>query len=365
MFTVARLLDISGVSRSEGLADILAEFHRGAISVTAVAPITGIFTRVANSWDPDQQDMTFIVAPRMEKISCALLEAVVEVFFIEQCEPRSETIREYLQVIYGLDVSAPDIISLTMSCTSLYVQGSCIYPSLVSQQRSRREHFAHYPHFDDKNINLLVDTRLVSLAEFFISHFSGQHFSAIQFSVLTKLYGPEPLGDAPAGLSMWFYERALSMGHLMPLEFSNSVAPPKIRVINIVPVGVDIEADDVSSPVVSAEKHNDDNALLREQLLFVHCFKNELLAGQSVLLNQVNNLCRVRSGTGAQIDFKTFGFQKLRDFLEEIPGVVVHGDKHNMAVRIDSIHAFAAFISDVRECLGGESTHCGIVVPTR
>lgn len=40
-------------------------------------------------------------------------------------------------------------------------------------------------------------------------------------------------------------------------------------------------------------QHDDDSSLAREQLLFIHCFKNELLAGQGILVNQVNNLCKV------------------------------------------------------------------------
>jgi hypothetical protein len=93
--------------------------------------------------------------------------------------------------------------------------------------------------------------------------------------------------------------------------------------------------------------------LIKEQLLFIHCFKHELLAGQSILLNQVNNLCRVRSGYGA-IHFKAFGYLKLRDFLEDIPGVRVNGDKHGMAVCIENIHAFADFIANAKDTLGGE-----------
>ena len=135
MFTVARLLDISGVPRSQAVADLRTEFTCGNISVTSVAPITGKFSRVGDVWNADETEMSFIVAPRLTQLSRGLLDATLEVFYVEQCEPRTELIRQYLDNIYSLPVTESEIFACAFSSPEYFqVHGGCVYPSLALQR---------------------------------------------------------------------------------------------------------------------------------------------------------------------------------------------------------------------------------------
>ncbi|KAF4694329.1 hypothetical protein FOZ60_008485 [Perkinsus olseni] len=112
----------------------------------------------------------------------------------------------------------------------------------------------------------------------------------------------------------------------------------------------------------STEIQHDDTALAREQLLFIHCFKNELLAGQGILLNQVNNLCKVRCGR--TVRYREFGFGKLRDFLEDIKGLQVVGEKFQMTIRLTDVVEFDLFIreANARKSAGGRSSTASPVI---
>ncbi|KAF4752517.1 hypothetical protein FOZ62_026936 [Perkinsus olseni] len=112
----------------------------------------------------------------------------------------------------------------------------------------------------------------------------------------------------------------------------------------------------------STEIQHDDTALAREQLLFIHCFKNELLAGQGILLNQVNNLCKVRCGR--TVRYREFGFGKLRDFLEDIKGLQVVGEKFQMTIRLTDVVEFDLFIreANARKSAGSRSSTASPVI---
>ncbi|KAF4704685.1 hypothetical protein FOZ62_022883, partial [Perkinsus olseni] len=90
--------------------------------------------------------------------------------------------------------------------------------------------------------------------------------------------------------------------------------------------------------------------------------KNELLAGQGILLNQVNNLCKVRCGR--TVRYREFGFGKLRDFLEDIKGLQVVGEKFQMTIRLTDVVEFDLFIreANARKSAGSRSSTASPVI---
>jgi hypothetical protein len=67
---------------------------------------------------------------------------------------------------------------------------------------------------------------------------------------------------------------------------------------------------------------------------FVECFKEDVLEGRQLLMSQVNNLYRMRTG-GQSLDYKSADYEKLHDFLVDIPGIVVSGSGNRMEVLLD------------------------------
>jgi len=77
------------------------------------------------------------------------------------------------------------------------------------------------------------------------------------------------------------------------------------------------------------------------QAAFVKCFSEELSSQRPLLLSQLNNLYKMRSGE--ELNYKIAGYEKLRDFLMEIPGLSLIGRGNRMQVRVSDEEAFAVF----------------------
>merc|ERR1719440_1616600 len=84
--------------------------------------------------------------------------------------------------------------------------------------------------------------------------------------------------------------------------------------------------------------------VLEQQAAFIECFKEELLGQRTLLLSQLNNLYKMRSGE--ELPYKCSGYDKLRDFLMDIPGLSLMGRGNRMQVRLSDVPKFEAFCEE-------------------
>lgn len=84
-------------------------------------------------------------------------------------------------------------------------------------------------------------------------------------------------------------------------------------------------------------------ALLEPFLLHFHA---DIVEGRPVYLNQVNDVFRQRSG-GKTLDYRSFGFERLTDFLAAIPGLEVVGSRKMARVRAADQEKFAALLGSM------------------
>jgi len=92
--------------------------------------------------------------------------------------------------------------------------------------------------------------------------------------------------------------------------------------------GVTTSLDDVNGIDAEAPKAS----IIKSQVAFVDCFHSELAGQRPLLLSQLNNLYMMRSGKN--LPYKECGYEKLRDFLVDIPGISVAGRGNRMQVRL-------------------------------
>jgi len=81
--------------------------------------------------------------------------------------------------------------------------------------------------------------------------------------------------------------------------------------------------------------------VLEQQAAFVECFKEELVSQRVLLLSQLNNLYKMRSGE--ELPYKCSGYEKLRDFIMDIPGLSLVGRGNRMQVRLGDAELLETF----------------------
>lgn len=84
---------------------------------------------------------------------------------------------------------------------------------------------------------------------------------------------------------------------------------------------------------------------LRAQVSFVDCFYDDLVNGRMVLLSQLNNLYKMRSGQN--LDYKACGYERLRSFISDIPGLTLEGRGNYMQAQISDLTALQAFVKQL------------------
>jgi len=83
---------------------------------------------------------------------------------------------------------------------------------------------------------------------------------------------------------------------------------------------------------------------------FVSCFGDDLISHRPLVLSQVKNLYRIRSG-GLEIDYQSLGYTRISEFLAAIPAVEVLGVGNAMVVQVSDDAHFAALIEVVKQSL--------------
>ena len=63
--------------------------------------------------------------------------------------------------------------------------------------------------------------------------------------------------------------------------------------------------------------------------LFVQCFKDDLIQERQLLMSQINNLFKLRNN-GEPLQYKEAGYEKLHNFLTDIPGLCLVGAGNRM-----------------------------------
>jgi len=106
-----------------------------------------------------------------------------------------------------------------------------------------------------------------------------------------------------------------------------------------VPQDEDLNAVELA-PSESSGDETDDK--LQVRLLFSECFKEDLLQPRQILMSQVNNLYKLRNG-GQPLEYKKAGYEKLHDFLLDIPGLSLQGSGNRMHVRVIEHRLFEEF----------------------
>lgn len=87
--------------------------------------------------------------------------------------------------------------------------------------------------------------------------------------------------------------------------------------------------------------------ILEQQAAFIECFREELYGKRTLLLSQLNNLYKMRS-SGEELPYKVSGYEKLRDFLLDIPGLSLMGRGNRMQVQLAEPAKLEAFQESIR-----------------
>eukprot|EP00928_Gymnodinium_smaydae_P003900 TRINITY_DN11379_c0_g2_i1.p1 TRINITY_DN11379_c0_g2~~TRINITY_DN11379_c0_g2_i1.p1 ORF type:complete len:743 (+),score=108.41 TRINITY_DN11379_c0_g2_i1:126-2231(+) len=104
----------------------------------------------------------------------------------------------------------------------------------------------------------------------------------------------------------------------------------------------------------------------RVRALFVSCFKEDLQQGKKMLMSQINNLYKMRTH-GENLDYKALGYEKLRAFLCDIPGLDVQGLGNQMEAvvppnRMDDFRSFCEFC-DCNDDIDGQRFDQPLPIP--
>merc|ERR1719361_322501 len=82
------------------------------------------------------------------------------------------------------------------------------------------------------------------------------------------------------------------------------------------------------------------------QVMFVQCFKDDILQNRHLLMSQINNLYKMRNN-GNALQYKLAGYEKLHDFLMDMPGLALFGSGNRMEVKLIDAEGFANFCDDI------------------
>jgi len=98
-------------------------------------------------------------------------------------------------------------------------------------------------------------------------------------------------------------------------------------------------------PQVSAEE---DGTKRSVKTLFVQCFKDDLFQERQLLMSQINNLFKLRNN-GEALQYKEAGYEKLHNFLADVPGLSLIGAGNRMELKLGDRDAFERFSDDLLE----------------
>eukprot|EP00439_Symbiodinium_sp_Y106_P031915 s7310_g3.t2 len=73
--------------------------------------------------------------------------------------------------------------------------------------------------------------------------------------------------------------------------------------------------------------------------LFVQCFKDDLIQERQLLMSQINNLFKLRNN-GEPLQYKEAGYEKLHNFLTDIPGLCLVGAGNRMELKLNDRDSF-------------------------
>eukprot|EP00419_Tripos_fusus_P008158 CAMPEP_0172697252 /NCGR_PEP_ID=MMETSP1074-20121228/28616_1 /TAXON_ID=2916 /ORGANISM="Ceratium fusus, Strain PA161109" /LENGTH=894 /DNA_ID=CAMNT_0013518125 /DNA_START=17 /DNA_END=2698 /DNA_ORIENTATION=- len=99
---------------------------------------------------------------------------------------------------------------------------------------------------------------------------------------------------------------------------------------------------------IPTESEGKVRTITQQQLAFIECFKKELFSQRTLLLSQLNNLYKMRSGE--ELNYKLSGYEKLRDFLLDIPGLALVGRGNRMQVRLQDLSKLEVFHLSWQHC---------------
>mmetsp|Transcript_46717 Transcript_46717/g.108936 ORF Transcript_46717/g.108936 Transcript_46717/m.108936 type:complete len:976 (+) Transcript_46717:73-3000(+) len=101
---------------------------------------------------------------------------------------------------------------------------------------------------------------------------------------------------------------------------------------------------------------------LEAQAAFISCFREELGGDRSLLLSQLNNLYKMRSGE--ELPYKDCGYERLRDFLLDIPGLALLGRGNRLQVKVSNPELFQEFKQTCDQMLAGANGAPRFQMPT-
>mmetsp|Transcript_55852 Transcript_55852/g.103375 ORF Transcript_55852/g.103375 Transcript_55852/m.103375 type:complete len:977 (-) Transcript_55852:126-3056(-) len=101
---------------------------------------------------------------------------------------------------------------------------------------------------------------------------------------------------------------------------------------------------------------------LEAQAAFISCFREELAGDRSLLLSQLNNLYKMRSGE--ELPYKDCGYERLRDFLLDIPGLALLGRGNRLQVKVSNAELFQQFKDTSERVLAGGTGAPRFQMPT-
>jgi hypothetical protein len=189
--------------------------------------------------------------------------------------------------------------------------------------------------------------------------------------------GPGQVRNCSGGVLIWCFEKTYQDSSIVPISpgvpqlQEPVVVPPPSRSAeaslqksakgkskNSTPTSLtpkaddddDDEEDDDGGDDDDDDANKDDGQELTPEEAFIECFKEDLLAGRPLFLSQLNNLYKMRSG-GREIPYKRRGYSRMREFLQELPGLQLLGAGNHMEVRLGDQAAFHKLASEVSDSL--------------
>jgi len=103
----------------------------------------------------------------------------------------------------------------------------------------------------------------------------------------------------------------------------------------------DEDEDDDDDGDEDDDGRDDDTEELTPLEALIACFSDDLRNGKPLFLSQLNNLYGMRSG-GRAIKYRSHGYNRMGDFLSEVPGMELVGTGNQMAVKMSDPERFEA-----------------------
>eukprot|EP00403_Amphidinium_massartii_P048140 CAMPEP_0178461408 /NCGR_PEP_ID=MMETSP0689_2-20121128/49292_1 /TAXON_ID=160604 /ORGANISM="Amphidinium massartii, Strain CS-259" /LENGTH=1175 /DNA_ID=CAMNT_0020088239 /DNA_START=1 /DNA_END=3524 /DNA_ORIENTATION=+ len=97
---------------------------------------------------------------------------------------------------------------------------------------------------------------------------------------------------------------------------------------------------------LEAKSETDDEKRRNVQAMFTECFRDDLLQDRRMLMSQINNLFKMRN-QGESLQYKHAGYDKLHDFLVDIPGLALTGLGNRMEVKVGDPIVFEEFCNNI------------------